>query len=90
MNHPPPGDLHSRKVLVYDVVAGTSFFRSHRTGYAPIHFGTVPRFRWDAPSGEYGVLYLALDEYAAFMESIGRNALRSRLVPKGDLLDRGL
>lgn len=90
MYNPPPADLHSREILIFEAGAGHACFRSHQVIHSPIYFGMTPRYRWDAPNGEYGVLYLALDEYAAFMESIGRNALRTRFIPKSDLTSRGL
>jgi hypothetical protein len=90
VNSPPPADLRSRDVLIFEAPTGRACFRSHQIIHSPIFFGTTPRYRWDAPSGEYGVLYLGADEYVAFMESIGRNALRTRFVPRADLLQRGL
>jgi len=47
-------------------------------------------YRWDAPAGEYGVLYLGSDVYCAFMESIGRGALKTRLVPRVQVQQRGV
>jgi hypothetical protein len=38
---------------------------------------------------EYGVLYLGSDVFCAFMESIGRGVLRSRLVPEVQVQQRG-
>lgn len=85
-----PSDLSSRNILVYKVPAGTVLFRSHQIAHTPLHFGRRSLYRWDAPFGEYGVLYLAFDEYVAFMESIGRNALKTRFIPGQDLRSRGL
>jgi hypothetical protein len=56
----------------------------------PIYFGRNSAYRWDAPSGEYGVLYLAKDPFCAFMESIGRGALYSRFISKDELTMRAL
>jgi hypothetical protein len=42
-----------------------------RYARAPIYFGRNRRFRFDAPSGEYGVLYLGSDLYCAFIETLG-------------------
>jgi hypothetical protein len=42
------------------------------------------------PDGDFGVLYLDGDEYCAFTESIGRGALKTRFVPKAQLMSAGL
>jgi len=90
MNYPPPPDLADREPLIFEVPAGQVWYRSHRVAYDAIYFGKGSQYRWDAPRGEYGVLYLAADPYGAFMESIGRGALKSRLVFRADLENRGL
>jgi hypothetical protein len=55
----------------------------------PVFFCKGMANRWDAPAGEYGVLYLGSDLFCAFMESIGRGVLRSRLVPRVQVQQRG-
>ena len=85
MFSPPPADLHERNPLIYTVSTGDVWFRSYQTGRAPVFFGKNRVHRWDAPNGEYGVLYLGADEYCAFMESIGRGILRTRFVPAAQL-----
>jgi RES domain len=52
-------------------------------------FGNTMTQRWDAPAGEYGVLYLGSDEFCAFMESIGRGVLRTRLVTRNQVEQKG-
>jgi hypothetical protein len=48
------------------------WFRSHRADLGPIYFGRDrTRGRFNDPFGEYGVLYLGLDEFAAFIETFG-------------------
>src|SRR3954447_9212517 len=81
MFKPPPADLHDRDPLIYTASRADVWFRTYQTGRAPIFFGRNRVYRWDAPEGEYGVLYMGADEYCAFMESIGRGALRTRFVP---------
>jgi hypothetical protein len=44
----------------------------HQTRYSPIFFGRTAQFRFDAPSHEYGTLYVAEDEFGAFVETFGR------------------
>ena len=90
MNNPPLTDLADREPLIFEAPAGKTWYRSHRLAHDAIHFGKGSQYRWDAPAGEYGVLYLAADTYGAFMESIGRGALKSRLVFRADLENRGL
>jgi hypothetical protein len=69
--HPdPPADLDQRPLpLVED--AGP-WIRGHRRIFHPLYFGTSGDGRFDAPAGEYGILYVASDDYAAFIETFGR------------------
>ena len=90
MYNPPPADLNSREPLIYVASDAETWYRSHQTRYEPIFFGKGMSHRWDAPNGEYGVLYLGRDPYCAFMESIGRGVLKTRFIPKADLQRRGL
>ena len=90
MFQPLPADLHDRNPLIHKVSPNDVWFRAYRNGFAPIFYGRNRVYRWDAPEGEYGVLYLGADEYCAFMESIGRGALRTRFVPARQLNERRL
>jgi hypothetical protein len=90
MFNPPPGDLDRREPLIYAASTTEVWFRSHKTGYDPLFFGRNQAQRWDAPKGDYGILYLGADERCAFMESIGRRVLRTRLVPASQLKTRQL
>lgn len=45
------------------------WYRSHPSRRGPIYFGRKRAYRFDAPNGEYGVLYAAADPYVAFIES---------------------
>ena len=90
MFYPPPADLHSREPLIYTAKATQVWWRSHRDGNNPVFFGRTRSNRWDAPGGDYGVMYLAAAERSAFMESIGRGVLRTRLVPAAQLTTRRL
>jgi hypothetical protein len=90
MYNPPPADLASRDALIYIPPDGTIWYRSHLTTKGALYFGRGMAYRWDAPAGEYGVLYLGSDLYCAFMESIGRGALRTRLVPGVQVQQRGI
>ncbi|NWF84899.1 MAG: RES family NAD+ phosphorylase [Bryobacteraceae bacterium] len=81
MFRPPPADLRDRHPLIFTAAKAHAWFRSYRAGRDAVYFGRHGFHRWDAPNGEFGVLYLAADEYCAFMESIGRGALRTRFIP---------
>lgn len=69
--HPdPPVDLADHPLPLRDIAS--PWFRSHRADLGPIYFGRDrARGRFNDPLGEYGVLYLGLDEFAAFIETFG-------------------
>ncbi len=90
MFYPPPADLNGREPLIYTAPEGSLWRRSHQIRHEPIFFGKSVAQRWDSPTGSYGVLYMAFDEYGAFMESIGRGVLKTRFVPSSQLKLRGL
>jgi hypothetical protein len=85
MFNPPPADLTDREPR-FHVASTTEFwYRSHRVGNSEFYFGKSQTHRWDSPDGDFGVLYLGGDEYSAFMESIGRGALKTRFIPSSQL-----
>ena len=90
MFDPPPADLVGRAPLIHVARAAEVWFRSHEVSLDPLFFGRSASHRWDAPDGSYGVLYLAADPFCAFMEAIGRGALRTRFVPAALLKARAL
>jgi hypothetical protein len=69
--HPaPPVDLADHLLPIRDIAS--PWFRSHRADLGPIYFGRDrTRGRFNDPLGEYGVLYLGFDEFAAFIETFG-------------------
>jgi len=72
--HPePPADLVALKLPVKE--RGCAWWRSHRAIHDPIFFGRSGDNRYDAPGGEYGILYLAAEEAGAFVETYLRNPL---------------
>lgn len=72
-DHPlPPTDLNERELPVVQFEQGSIFYRVHQAQYEPIYFGRSGRSRFDAPKGEYGILYAAIDDFCAFRETIGR------------------
>lgn len=90
MFRPPPADLNRREPLIYLAPTAKLWYRSHGASYGPVFFGKSKAHRWDAPKSDYGVLYLGTDARGAFMESIGRGVLRTRLVPASQLQTRRL
>ncbi len=45
------------------------WYRSHPVRRGAIYFGRNRAYRFDAPEGEYGVLYVGADPHVAFIES---------------------
>lgn len=85
MFNPPPADLNDREPLIHEAAPSERWYRSYRDENTPVFFGATGANRWDSPDKDYAVLYLGGDEYCAFMESIGRGALRTRFVPGSQL-----
>jgi hypothetical protein len=82
----PPDDFAERKVPVIELnLAAVALNRIHRTANDPILFnreavsGTV--FRFDAPAGQYGVLYAAPTISACLFETIVRNKFENGELP---------
>jgi hypothetical protein len=88
--HPEPAaDLNSRSPLTFTIPAGTTLFRFHDGSKGPLFFGRTGRNRFDAPDGSFGVLYAALDEHCAFIETFGQPT-GTRLVTRASLEQRVL
>jgi len=66
----PPEDLRSRPLPL--VTVGARWYRLHPPRRDPIHFGREATSRFNAPSREFGVLYLASHPACAFIEVFGR------------------
>lgn len=84
---PPPADFADRKLALasYRRVV----MRIHRTRRDPIYFGRSGASRFDAPDGEYGVLYAGEDEHCAFIETFGQ-ATGENLIEERELAARSL
>jgi hypothetical protein len=82
-SEPPP----SFRLLVTRVSG--RWCRIHRTHHAPLYFGRTPRNRFDAPAGEFGVLYVARDAQGAFIETFGHET-GVRYVTEKELRARAL
>jgi len=86
--HPdPPADLSARALPMRSTKR--SWYRIHRLAYAPLFFGRSGDSRFDAPAGEFGVLYAAKDAHGAFIETFG-HATGVRVVDRQELSARGL
>lgn len=71
--HPePPVDLDKRELPLVSTYSVPPWYRHHRIARQALHFGTAAAGRFNAPAGEFGVLYLATDPFGAFVETFGR------------------
>ena len=50
-----------------------SLWRIHRAVHEPLFFGKGAKNRFDAPEGEFGVLYAGMDAHCAFIETFGHS-----------------
>lgn len=69
--HPLPPDTLADYSLPMIALTGP-WIRFHRCQRDPLHFGRTGDNRFDAPGGEFGVLYVARDAHAAFIETFGQ------------------
>lgn len=81
LHPPPPSDLHQRELPIKTFPAETIFYRVHKSKNDPIYFGNSGGGRFDTPEG---ILYLGIDEYVAFRETIGRFS-KYRLISSEEL-----
>ncbi|MBK4736213.1 RES family NAD+ phosphorylase [Noviherbaspirillum pedocola] len=86
----PPSNFDSIPLPVKKVDAGSILLRSHRSDKDPIYFNRPPagvddvRYRFDAPAGEFGVLYCAEEFAVCFAETVLRD-LPSRIPGNEDV-----
>ena len=71
IQHPPHGT--GCRGLKVKQVDGSWYRLNRATHPSALHFGRSPTFRWNAPSGEFGTLYVARSVAAAFAETYGHN-----------------
>lgn len=81
---PPPPDLQSRRLPLIQLAADTPIVRLHALSRDPRFFGRTGGNRFDDPEHAYGVCYLALDDSAAFAETVLRDQFL-RDLSRGDL-----
>jgi hypothetical protein len=85
----PPPDFTRRDLPIESVSAGTRLVRIHRSGLAPVFFGSTGRHRFDDPVNSYGVCYLAMTLEGAFAETCLRS-VGARFVALSFLEDRSV
>jgi hypothetical protein len=78
---PPPGFDRADLELV-DVDPGELLRLAFRTKVSQLTFRASARYRFDAPTGEFGVLYAAFDLATAFAETVLRTVPQS--IPAGE------
>jgi len=67
--HPdPPPDLLQRTLPITDY--SSELYRIHRLKHAAKFFGRSRTHRWDAPHGEYGVMYTGGTPFVSFAETL--------------------
>ena len=67
---PPPADLARRELPI--VTSSGPWVRLHRIVFPALHFGVSGRSRFDAPGGQFGVMYVADTLDSAFIETFDR------------------
>ena len=86
--HPePPADLAARALPLRE--GAGPWYRLHAAGREALHFGRSGNNRFDAPAGEFGVLYAGEDLRCAFVETFGQ-ATGVRIVTVSALRGRNL
>lgn len=89
--HPePPPELSDRTLPILVLEVQITWFRLHRANHDALFFGRTGANRFDAPAGEFGVLYLAESPGCAFVETYGRSEHGTSLVTARSLAERCL
>ncbi len=83
----PSRRFHSIKLPIAEI--DREWYRSHPTGRGAVYFGRNRAYRFDAPDGEYGVLYVGADAHVAFIESFQVSGVRPA-VTESKLKERSL
>ena len=84
LHPPPPSDLSQRNLPLKTFAPNRIFYRVHQAKYNPIYFSSSGGGRFDTPEG---IIYLGIDEYVAFRETIGRFS-KYRLISSEELEKR--
>ncbi|EYF01765.1 RES family NAD+ phosphorylase [Chondromyces apiculatus] len=87
-SHPdPPADWKGRSLPITEYEHG--WFRIYRLKHDPLFFSISNENRFDAPSEEFGVLYVAKDIQGSFIETLGRLP-ENRTLERAEIAARGL
>jgi hypothetical protein len=81
----PRPDLQKQRLPL--LACRATLFRIHRGDKGPAFWGKTGDNRFDAPGGQFGVLYAAADRHGAFIETCG--GLLNRTVTSAFLAARG-
>ncbi len=73
--HDPPPDFPSIRLPLK--AFDREWHRVYRCAYEPLFFGRTATYRFDAPAGEFVVLYMAQNHEGAFIETLGDAARNS-------------
>jgi hypothetical protein len=72
VTHPRPrAPFDAVHLLIRTFPASRAWFRIHRAVHAALYFGKASVNRFDAPRGQFGVLYVGADAHCAFIETFG-------------------
>lgn len=78
----PPSGFERADLVLIDVDPGELLRLAFRTKASQLAFRASARYRFDAPAGEFGVLYAAFDLATAFAETVLRTVPQS--IPAGE------
>jgi hypothetical protein len=84
----PPADF-SDKLSVIHFPRG-SWYRVHQTKYDALFFDRNPSYRFNAPAGQFGVLYMSEAPEGAFAEALLGSRKRPLIVSEAQLQARAL
>lgn len=91
----PPPDFHERTLPIVSIPRNDLYlYRCHKvqSRHTPqsYNFNKKVDSRFNAPSGEFGILYMGCDPFCAFIESIGHDFIlgEHRLVSEGSIQER--
>lgn len=76
---PTQESLHSRALPIIELPSASIFYRIHPAKFSPFHFPNRhnmpdhrPRYRFDDPRADFGVMYMSRQKVGAFAETISR------------------
>lgn len=78
----PTAELTSKNLLIQSLPQETPLFRIHSTIHSPVFFGQQLPHRFDAPK-QYGVMYVGIDEHAAFRETFFHGEIDNLRIDSG-------